>query len=118
MPQVGRFTSTVLGVDLAIVGGTLRFFTGESELAGTPDLLGRLQGMVDEQAAKATQAATLAEQALQVARDAILALLEARNIPGLESVRAQISACDDPTTLQRWLQRATTAQTAAEVVEA
>jgi len=122
--HAGRFTSKVLGVDLAVVGGTLRFFIGESELAGTPDLLGRLQGMGDEQVAKAAQAATraeqaeiLAEQARQVTRDAILALLNVRNVPDLENVRAPIVACEDPVTLQRWLQRATIALTAADVVE-
>jgi Uma2 family endonuclease len=117
LSQAGRLTSKVLGVDLAVVSGTLRFFIGESELAGTPDLLGRLQGMVDEQVAKATQSATLAEQALQVARDGIFAVLAARGMACPEDVRAQIVACDDPVTLQRWLQRATNANTAADVVE-
>jgi len=68
VPQAGRFTSTVLGIDLAIVGGILRFFTGEAELAGTPGLVGRLQSMVDELGAKAEQAATQAEQALAAGR--------------------------------------------------
>jgi Uma2 family endonuclease len=38
VPQFGRYTSSVLGLDLAIQGGTLRFFYGLAELPGTSDL--------------------------------------------------------------------------------
>jgi Uma2 family endonuclease len=117
VPQAGRFTSTVLGVDLAIVGGTLRFFHGESELGGTPSLVGRLQSMVDELGARAEQAAVQAEQALAVARAGIFALLDARGLVCSDDLRARISTCEDPAILQRWLLRATTARTAAEVTE-
>jgi Uma2 family endonuclease len=117
VPQAGRFASTVLGIDLAVVGGTLRFFHGESELGGTAGLVGRLQSMVDDLGAKADQAAVQAEQALAVARAGIFALLEARGVACPEDARARISACDDPATLQRWLLRATTARTTAEILE-
>ena len=116
VPQAGRFTSTVLGIDLAIVGGTLRFFLGESELGGTPGLIGRLQSMVDELGTKAEQAATQADQALAVARAGIFALLDARGLACSDDLHAHISACEDPAILQRWLLRATTARTAAEVI--
>jgi len=118
VPQAGRFASTVLGLDLAIVQGTLRFFQGESELGGTPGLISRLETMVDELGVKADQASTQAEQALGVARAGIFAVLEARGVPCPEDVRGQVSACDDPATLQRWLARATTVRTAAEILGA
>lgn len=131
MPQVGRFTSTVLGLDLAVVGGTLRFFHGESELCGTAALVGRLQSMVNELSTKADEAAVQAEeaaaqaqasaeqaqQATAVARAGIFAVLEARGVPCPEEMRAQVSACGDPAILQRWMQRATVARTAAEIIE-
>ena len=77
IPQSGRYTSNVLGLDLAIQGGTLRFFQGMAELFGSADLIGRLTGMVedleakaDEAEAKAEQAATKAEQAATKAEQA------------------------------------------------
>jgi hypothetical protein len=103
----------VLGLDLAVVGGTLRFFNGESELGGTAALVGRLQSMVDDLGAKAEQA----DQALAVARAGILAVLEARGVACPEEVREPIAACQDAAILQRWLLRATSARTAAEVIE-
>src|SRR5262245_10718561 len=63
VPQSGRYSSTVLGVDLAIQGGQLRFFQGMAELFGTSDLIGRLTGMMEELEAKAEQATATAEQA-------------------------------------------------------
>ncbi len=63
IPQAGRYTSLVLGLDLAIQGGTLRFFVGMSELFGSDDLIERLTGMVDSLEAKAARAAADAEEA-------------------------------------------------------
>ncbi len=144
VPQSGRFRSTVLGLDLAIQGGTLRFFQGMAELFGSADLIGRLTGMVedlaakadeaavkaeqaaaeadeaavrtDEAVAKAEQAAASAEQAINGLRAGVLAALEARKIPCPDEARARVMGCDDPRTLQRWLLRALTAGTLAEVL--
>jgi Uma2 family endonuclease len=117
VPQVGRYPSAVLGVDFAIVGGSLRFFQGESELGGTPGLVSRLESMVGDLSTKADQAAAQAEQALAVARAGIFAVLEARGVACPEDARARIAECDDPATLQRWLQGATSARMAAELFE-
>jgi Uma2 family endonuclease len=123
VPQSGRFRSTVLGLDLAIQGGTLRFFQGMAELFGSADLIGRLTGMVeeleakaDDAAAKAEQAAAKAEQAVTGLRGGVLAALEARGIACPDDARARLMACDDPATLQRWLLRAMTAASAAEAL--
>ena len=124
VPQSGRYSSTVLGLDLALQGGRLRFFQGMAELFGTSDLIGRITGMMDELEAKAEQATAMAEQAtakaeqaLAAMRATIVALLEARGIACPDDARAQLSSCDDLPTLQRWLMRATTAVSAAAVFQ-
>ena len=139
VPQVGRYSSVVLGLDLAVTGGNLRFFLGEAELPGTADLIGRLHGMVeelnanadradveiaqataraDQAMAQADQATTRADQAIAVLRSTLIALLEARGVACPEEARARVAACEDPVTLQRWILRATTASSAAEALEA
>lgn len=122
VPQSGRYSSVVLGIDLAIQGGKMRFYQGMAELFGTSDLIGRLTSMMGELEAKAEQAvvkaeqATVkAEQALAGLRDAIVALLEARGIPCPPDVRARLLGCEDLPTLQGWLLRSTAANSAADV---
>ncbi len=131
VPQAGRYTSNVLGLDFAILGGTLRLFHGASELAGTGDVLGRLQGMVNEQSAKADEAMAQAEkataradeataqaqQALAVARTAILAILQMRGFPCPDDVRARIAGCESAAILEQWLSRAMSAASARAVVD-
>jgi hypothetical protein len=48
--------------------------------------------------------------------DAILAFLAARGIPVPDSIRARIEACQDVTTLDRWITRAATAVSAEDVL--
>jgi Uma2 family endonuclease len=129
VPQFGRYHSAVLGLDLAIIGGRLRFFYGMAELFGSADWIGRLKGMVEEISAKADQAQAQADQAQAQAdqaqaqaelamtglREAILALLSARQIPCPDDARVRLSSCHDPATLQRWLKRAMTAGTVEDV---
>lgn len=122
VPQGGRYSSQVLGLDLAIQGGTLRFFQGMAELFGSDDLIGRLTGMVedleakaDEAEAKANEAEAKANQAVTALRDAISTLLDVRGIDCPDNARAVLMSCDDPAVLQRWLLRAKTATSAADV---
>ena len=121
VPQGGRYASQVLGLDLAIQGGTLRFFQGMSELFGSDDLIGRLTGMVEsleakaeEAAAKAEEAAAKADRAVEGLRAGVLAALESRGIPCPGDARERVAACEDPLILQAWLLGALTAGTAAE----
>ncbi len=116
VPQSGRYTSNVLGLDLAIQGGTLRFFQGMAELFGSDDLIGRLTGMVEAVEAKADEAATRADAAVAGLRSGILAALDTRGIPCPDDARALVAGCEDPATLQRWLLRALTASSAAEAL--
>jgi Uma2 family endonuclease len=124
VPQVGRHPSTVLGLDLAIEGGTLRFFNGTAELPGSGDLIGRLNRMVtdlearaEEAAAQTARAEEQARQALSALREGLAALLDARGLVLSEEARARLLACADAATLQRWLLRATTAGTSEKVFE-
>jgi Uma2 family endonuclease len=143
MPQLGHLRSAVLGLDLAIIGNTLRFLAGEAPLPISADLIERLQGMVESLETKAAEAQAeaqrsqaeaqrsqaevqrsqadaqhdraRAEQAIAGLRNALLAFLDARGLPCPDDAHARIQACDDPVTLQRWVSRATTAGTTGEV---
>ena len=125
LPQMGRCASTVLGLDLAVIGGKLRFYYGQAELIGTPDLIDRIRGMMqdletkaDEAQSQAEQAQVQAEQAREAMRTSILALITARGLACPDEARAQISACDDLATLQRWLLRAASGGTVVEILSA
>jgi Uma2 family endonuclease len=46
LPQAGRFTSQVLGLELALEGPRLRFYYGGAALPETEELVDRLEGML------------------------------------------------------------------------
>ena len=109
---------------MVIQGGTLRFFQGSAELISSDDLIGRLSSMVSDLEAKAEQAEAeaerakaKAEQAIAGLREGVLAVLHARGIACPDEARARLRGCEDPSTLQRWLSRATSAGSAAEALE-
>lgn len=109
VPQGGRYTSMVLGLDLAIQRGTLRFFQGMSELFGSDDLIGRLTGMVESLEAKA-------DQAVAGLRAGVLAAIESRGAVCPDDARERIAICEDALMLQGWLLGVLTASTAAEAL--
>jgi Uma2 family endonuclease len=123
VPQRGHYRSGVLGLDLAILDGNLRFLSGEAPLPVSADLIDRLQGMMESLETKAEQAQADAEQARADAgqaeargfREAIQALLHARGIPVPQEARARVEACAETTMLRRWLLRAATADRIDEV---
>lgn len=139
VPQAGRYTSAVLGLDLMVQGGALRFFYGIGELISSEDLIGRLNGMVesleakadaaeakadaaearaDAAEAKAGTAEAKADVAVAALREAVLTLLSVRGVECGERDRARVLSCDDPTSLRRWLTRAATAASASEALSA
>lgn len=129
LAQAGLYRSNVLGLDLAIVEGSLRFFWGAAELYDTAHLIRRLQGMVEnlearsvelearsvELESQAERAGRDAQRALAGVRRAIVTLLTARGIGCSDEGRARMDACGDAETLDRWLSRAATAGSEAEV---
>lgn len=124
LPQGGRTTSAVLGLDLAIQGGILRFFQGSAELYGSTELIGRLSGMVEDLQIKADEAATRmgeaearVDEAAAGLQAGILGAFEARSVSCSPEVRARVMACSDPTTLGRWLLRALTASAAEQAID-
>jgi Uma2 family endonuclease len=48
VPQEGRWTSAVLGLDLAMESGRIRFFSGSAPLPEAEELIVRLGSMIDE----------------------------------------------------------------------
>ena len=113
LPQLGHYHSNVLGLELAVIGNTLRFLAGEALLPGSGDVLRRIQGMMESLEAKAAQAeeAQVASQA-----HAVLTVLRVRGIAVSDIERAKILGERDPRRLERWLDRAETAGSLAEVL--
>ncbi|WP_438030192.1 Uma2 family endonuclease [Sorangium sp. So ce233] len=56
MPQAGRFVSHVLGLELAIVGSKLRFFSGTAKLEEADELIARLGVTLDDVLARKDEA--------------------------------------------------------------
>jgi Uma2 family endonuclease len=120
VPQGGRTPSAVLGLDLAIEKGSLRFFHGAAELYDSTSLIERLSGLVgdlqaraDEETARAEEAATRAtdaearaSQAVEALRAGIVQLLRARDVAIPEAALQRLNRCDDSLVLGRWLGRA------------
>ena len=48
VPQYGRYSSRVLGLDLLLVGGRLTFHQGATQVLGTATLLEQVQGVCDD----------------------------------------------------------------------
>jgi len=125
VPQFGHYPSTVLGLNLAVLGGTLRFLAGEAELPRSADLIRRLQGMMENLEAKAEEAQATADEAQATAEhagasaraQAVLTVLRVRSIAVPDAERARILAETDPARLERWLEKAVAAASLAEVLD-
>lgn len=61
MPQAGRFTSEVLGLDLLVDGSKLRFFAGNAPLEDADETITRLGTMLDQVIAHKDEAERLRE---------------------------------------------------------
>jgi Uma2 family endonuclease len=126
VPQLGHYHSSVLGLDLAILGNNLRFLAGEAELPSSADLLRRLSDMMANMEAKAEQAEAAAQaqaeqaqtrgEATARARD-VLTVLRVRGITVPDTARERILAEKDPARLARWVERSILAASVAEVMD-
>jgi Uma2 family endonuclease len=97
-PRLGRISSEVLGLDLALVDRRLRFFSGMGELMNSQEFIERLSKMMDSIEARAQQAEAQAQEAqvqaqqaqaqvLVQARQAVLDLAEAYGLDVSEQQR-------------------------------
>lgn len=142
--RFGRLSSAVLGLDLFIFEGRLRFLHGDAELPDSDELIARVEGLVDdlqrrrddaearasEAEARASEIAARASEAEAKASEAearvrhlflgsqamVLDLLTARGLAVSDPVREQVAACEDIDLLRRWALRALTAATAEEIL--
>ncbi|MBI5496269.1 MAG: Uma2 family endonuclease [Deltaproteobacteria bacterium] len=62
LPQAGRYTSEVLGLDVALEGSRLRFFHSLAALPDATELIGRLEDLLTGALARADEEARRAEE--------------------------------------------------------
>jgi len=122
LAQSGLYRSEVLGLDLAILDRSLRFFQGTAELYDTGHLIRRLENIVANLQERAEQATRETEGAQREAassraamRGAILSVLTMRGIACSADALARLEGCDDAAVLQRWLEGAVRATSEAEL---
>jgi len=65
VPQAGRWSSEVLGLDLGVEGERLRFFHGSAPLLDASELIAQLSNMVDDALERAESEAQRAESEAQ-----------------------------------------------------
>jgi len=89
VPQVGRWTSRVLGLDLALEADRVRFYYGTAALPESAELAARVQALLAEAIEKKSDAEHRAEEEMRRAEEeARLREEEARRADG-EAERAQ-----------------------------
>lgn len=124
LAQAGLYRSNVLGVDLAIVGNSLRFYQGAAELYDTKHLIERLETMI----ANLQQRAEERERELEAAkaeteksnaglRKSIVRFLGSRNVHLSPENLARLDASTDPEELNAWLDRTFEATSEADIFE-
>ena len=130
MPQGGVFPSLVLDLELGVTEGRLRFFKNLAQIPTSEELVGRLQKMTDsfqdqledaeQQRKEAEQGRADAVDRLASARASVIELLlrrfAERGLALTEEQRAQVLGCDDFGQLLRWLDLASSAPTAEEIL--
>ena len=122
LAQAGLYRSNVLGLDLAVVGGSLRFYQGAAELYDTKHLIERLETMIANLQERAESrdreleaAKTEAEKSNAGLRKTIVKILASRNLTCTPNNLELLESCTDPDQLNTWLDRAFEATSEADV---
>ncbi len=93
MPQVGRFPSTALGLDLMIEDGMLRFYQGRARIPTIPEFLEHLERLVSMQMTRAEEEGRRAEEeARRAEEEARRAEEEGRRAETLEAENVALRA--------------------------
>ena len=116
MPQGGVFPSQVLDLELGVAEGRLRFFKNLAEIPTSEELLGRLQKMTDAYQSRLEETEREQQATRANIAERILRRLTARGIAVTDAQRAEIMACHDLDRLLDWLERASSALTAGDVL--
>jgi len=115
LAQAGLYRSNVLGVDLAVVGGSLRFYQGAAELYDTKHLIERLETMIANLQERAETRERELEKSNAGLRKTIVKILASRNLTCTPNNLELLESCTDPDTLNVWLDRAFEAHSEADV---
>jgi len=115
LPQAGLYRSNVLGLDLAIVNRSLKFYQGAAELYDTAHLIRRLEDMVTNLEKKNDEIAQEAEKNRATIRDMILDVLATRGVTCTKEAIEQLHSCIDADVLRQWVTRAFRATSEADV---
>ncbi len=137
VPQGGYLRSQVLGLDLAVVGTRLRFFSSGAMIPDAAELAARLQALADQRQGAVQElerqlgdAARLRDEAARLRDDVldrlsraqvtlaqgVLDVCGARGLTLTADEHARIASEGDVETLARWMTRALTASTADAVL--
>ncbi len=122
VPQGGYFPSGVLGLELSVVDGRLRFLINQALVPNQRELAARLQTLVAQQQISVEDAAQERDRAAQERDDALgrlsraqiglahglLALCAARGLALSDDLHARVVAETEVETLMRWMARAAT----------
>ncbi len=130
LPRAGRFSSTLLDLELAVIEGRLRFFIGNALIPSARERISQLQQMADDRQQAIEEAERHLEEAEQkreaaeqkreetehqlVAERVLVRILE-RALPVTEPEKAAIRSCRDHDRLLDWLEQARTVASVAEL---
>lgn len=120
LPQAGLYRSEVLGIDLAIVNNSLKFYQGTAELYDTAHVIRRLQGIMENLESRANVAEGRLEAAVRDAENAlrrktILRLLKTRGIQLSSVGLSKLDSCTDPEKLDALLTRTLSAASESDL---
>lgn len=77
LPQFGHYKSGVLGLELALEGEKLRFFHGDAPVPEAEELIGKLEGMVNQLELRLEEEAKLREEEAKLREEAEAKLAKA-----------------------------------------
>lgn len=115
--DLGRYRSEVLGLDLMLEQGRLRFYSGTAVVPLLHEEVVRLGEQAQREREQAAAATEEADHLRAQLAESLLTILRLRNLTLSAEQRDQVRACEDSTLLLSWLDRAPTAPSTAAVFD-